>query len=72
MKAIEKTEAIKLEELEIARREKELESSVIKPADARKYQIKSEAEAEEFRIAGRGQGQGRSSQGRGRGRGRDS
>ncbi|OGD21791.1 MAG: flotillin [Candidatus Aminicenantes bacterium RBG_16_63_16] len=56
MKAIEKTEAIKLEELEIARREKELESSVIKPADARKYQIKSEAEAEEFRIQAEAKG----------------
>jgi flotillin len=56
MKAIEKSEAIKLEELEIARREKELESSVIKPADARKYQIKSEAEAEEFRIQAEAKG----------------
>ncbi len=56
MKAIEKTEAIKIEELEIARREKELESSVIKPADARKYQIKSEAEAEEFRIQAEAKG----------------
>jgi len=50
MKAIEKEESIKIEELEIARREKELEASVIKPADARKYQIKAEAEAEEYRI----------------------
>ncbi len=56
MKAIEKTEAIKIEELEIARREKELMSSVIKPADARKYQIKSEAEAEEFRIQAEAKG----------------
>ena len=47
---IEKEEAIKIEELEIKRREKELDASVIKPADARKYQIKAEAEAEEFRI----------------------
>jgi flotillin len=56
MKAIEKAEAIKIEELEIARREKELESSVIKPADARKYQIKAEAEAEEFRIQAEAKG----------------
>ncbi len=49
-KLIEKGEAIKIEELEIARRQKELESSVIKPADARKYQLKAEAEAEEYRI----------------------
>jgi len=56
MKAIEKEEAIKIEELEISRREKELESSVVKPADARKYQIKSEAEAEEFRIQAEAKG----------------
>jgi flotillin len=56
MKAIEKAEAIKIEELEIGRREKELESSVIKPADARKYQIKAEAEAEEFRIQAEAKG----------------
>jgi flotillin len=47
---IEKEEAVKIEEMEIKRREKELDASVIKPADARKYQIKAEAEAEEFRI----------------------
>jgi len=56
MKAIEKEEAIKIEKLEIARRENELESSVIKPADARKYQIKAEAEAEEFRIQAEAKG----------------
>jgi len=50
VKLIEKEESIKLETLEITRREKELDSSVIKPADARKYQIKAEAEAEGFRI----------------------
>jgi flotillin len=56
MKAIEKEEAIKIEDLEIARREKELESTVIKPADARKYQIKAEAEAEEYRIQAEAKG----------------
>ncbi len=56
MKAIEKEEAIKIEELEISRREKELEASVVKPADARKYQIKSEAEAEEYRIQAEAKG----------------
>ena len=50
VKIIETQEAIKIEELEIARKEKELEATVLKPADARKYQIKAEAEAEEFRI----------------------
>jgi flotillin len=43
VKFIEKQEAIKIEELEIARKEKELNSNVIKPADARKYQMKAEA-----------------------------
>jgi len=56
MKAIEKEEAIKIEELEISRREKELDASVVKPADARKYQIKAEAEAEEFRIQAEAKG----------------
>jgi flotillin len=53
---IEKEEAIKIEEMEIKRREKELDASVIKPADARKYQIKAEAEAEEFRIQAEAKG----------------
>ncbi len=56
VKQVEKEEAIKIEGLEIARKEKELEATVIKPADARKYQIKSEAEAEEFRIAAEAKG----------------
>ncbi len=56
VKLIEKEEAIKIEELEIARREKELNSSVLKPADARKYQIKAEAEAEEFRLQAEAKG----------------
>lgn len=53
---IEKEEAIKIEDMEIKRRERELDASVIKPADARKYQIKSEAEAEEFRIQAEAKG----------------
>ena len=53
---IEKEESIKLEELEIARKEKELDSSVIKPAEARKYQIKAEAEAEEYRLQAEAKG----------------
>jgi len=56
VKLVEKEEAIKIEELEIARREKELDSSVIKPSDARKYQIKAEAEAEEYRLQAEAKG----------------
>jgi flotillin len=50
VKMVEKEEAIKIEDLEIRRRQKELDSSVIKPADARKYQLQAEAEAEGYRI----------------------
>jgi flotillin len=47
---VEKEEAIKIGELEITRKQKELEADVIKPSDARKYQLQAEAEAEGFRI----------------------
>lgn len=50
VKLIEKQQAIKIEELEILRKEKELDSSVKKAADAKKYQSQAEAEAESFRI----------------------
>lgn len=56
VRLIEKEQNIKLEELEILRREKELDSTVIKPADARKYQIKAEAEAEEYRLQAEAKG----------------
>lgn len=56
VKLIEKEGAIKIEELEISRREKELDSTVIKPADARKQQIKAEAEAEAYRIQAEAKG----------------
>jgi len=56
VKQVEKEEAIKIESLEIARKERELEATVVKPADARKYQIKAEAEAEEFRITAEARG----------------
>jgi flotillin len=50
VKLVEKEEAIKIEDLEIKRKQKELESNVIKPADARKYQLQAEAEADSYRI----------------------
>ncbi len=58
---IEKEQAIKIEEFEIQRRERELEANVLKPADARKYQIKAEAEAEEFRIQAEARGKAEAS-----------
>jgi len=62
VQAIEKQESIKLEEMEIKRRERELDATVIKPADARKYQIKAEAEAEGFRIQAEAEGKAKASQ----------
>ncbi|MDD8028990.1 MAG: SPFH domain-containing protein [Acidobacteriota bacterium] len=56
VRLVEKEQAIKIEELEIQRREKELDSNVLKPADARKYQIRAEAEAEEYRIQAEARG----------------
>ncbi|TET69517.1 MAG: flotillin [Candidatus Zixiibacteriota bacterium] len=50
VRMIEKEHNIELEEKEISRKEKELESTVMKAADARKYQVQAEAEAERFRI----------------------
>jgi len=50
VKLIEKQQAIKIEELEILRKEKELDSSIKKSADAKKYQSQAEAESESFRI----------------------
>jgi flotillin len=56
VKLIEKEQSIKIEEMETHRKQKELESNVIKPADARKYQLKAEAEAEEYRILSEAKG----------------
>jgi len=56
VKLIETQEAIKIEELEISRKEKELNATVLKPADARKYQIRAEADAEEYRIQAEAKG----------------
>jgi flotillin len=51
VKMVEKESAIKLEEKEIIRKEKELESTVMKQADARKYQIISETDANAYKLA---------------------
>ncbi len=55
-KLLEKDGAIQVEEKEIRRRELELESSVNKPAQARKQQIQAEAEAEKYRITTEAEG----------------
>jgi flotillin len=52
VKMVEKDLAIQIETLEIQRREKELEANVLKPSDARTYQIEGEAEAGRIRDKG--------------------
>jgi flotillin len=49
-KAIEKQQAIVLQEHEITRREKELDAEVKKQADADRYNAEAKAEAEAFKI----------------------
>jgi flotillin len=56
VRLVEKEAGIKVEEKEILRREKELEATVLKPADAKNYQIKKEADAESYRLALMAQG----------------
>lgn len=56
VRLVEKESSIKVEKQEILRRELELESSVKKPATARKFQIEAEADAEKYRIAAEAQG----------------
>ncbi len=50
LKRLEMDESIALEDLNIKKKQKELEANVIKPAEARKLQVQTEAEAESFRI----------------------
>ena len=56
VRLIEKEQAIKIEEKEIVRKEKELESTVKKAADAMKYQAQVEAESESFRLGAAAKG----------------
>lgn len=56
VKIIETQEQAKVQQEEIVRKEKELEATVIKPAEARKYQVQVEAEAESFRTAKEAEG----------------
>lgn len=50
VQAIEKEQLIAVQEKEILRKEKELEATVHKPADAKRYAIQTEAEAEKYRA----------------------
>ena len=53
---VEKRKAIELQEQEIVRREKELEASVKRPAEAHSFQARLEAEAEAYRKELEGKG----------------
>ncbi len=54
---VEKRKAIEIQAQEILRREKELEASVKRPADAHSYQVRLEAEQEAYRKELEGKGQ---------------
>lgn len=56
VKIVEKEQSIKLEENEIKRKEMELEASVKKAADARKYSIQAEADAESYKTESEAKG----------------
>jgi flotillin len=50
VQVVEKTKQIEVQEKEIARREKELNAGVQKPADAERYRIETLAAAEKYRL----------------------
>jgi flotillin len=50
VEVISKAEMIKVQEQEILRREKELDASVVKPAEAERTRIRALAEAEKFKL----------------------
>ncbi|MHB8877829.1 MAG: flotillin family protein, partial [Myxococcaceae bacterium] len=54
--AIAKEQEIIVQEKEIMRREKELEATVNKPADAKRYAMQTEAEGEKYRVTAEAQG----------------
>ena len=54
---IEKEQQIEVQEREIMRRQKDLNASVEKPADAERYRIQQLAEAEKFKLATEAAGQ---------------
>ncbi|MGC4115463.1 MAG: SPFH domain-containing protein [Myxococcales bacterium] len=56
VQSVEKENLIGVQEREIKRKEKELEATVQKPADARKYAIQAEAEGEKFKLIAEAQG----------------
>jgi flotillin len=56
VEVIEKVQQISVQEKEILRREKELEATVNRPSDARRYAIQVQAEAEKYKIEAEARG----------------
>lgn len=56
VQAIEKEQQIAVQEKEILRKEKELEATVHKPANAKKYAVQTEADAERYKLVTEAQG----------------
>jgi flotillin len=54
--AVQKENEILVQEKEITRREKELEATVNKPADAKRYAMQTEAEGEKYRLVAEAEG----------------
>lgn len=50
IKVVERTQQIHVQELEIKRRERELDATVRKPAEAERYRMEKIAEAEKQRV----------------------
>jgi flotillin len=50
VRIVEREKLIELEQLEISRREKELEATVHKTSEARKYQVEVESQAESYKL----------------------
>ena len=65
VEVVEKQQRVLVQEQEILRRTKELEATVHKPADAKRYQVQTEAEAERFRLEAEAKGRAEAERQRG-------
>ena len=65
VEVVEKQQRVLVQEQEILRKEKELEATVHKPSDAKRYQVQTEAEAERFRLEAEAKGRAEAERQRG-------
>jgi flotillin len=65
VEVVEKQQRVLVQEQEILRKQKELEATVNKPADAKRYQVQTEAEAERFRLEAEAKGRAEAERQRG-------